>query len=336
LKLPASYGDRSTVSDLDGESWQSKTARKADALRWNRNWIAIGILLISCHGLCPAQDTLATPLTDQEMAGMLRLSEGDLPCMISAPHGGRQVVPGVAPRTGDGMAKGASGFFAGRDSFTEELALQVIDCLEERLQAKPFQVISSVHRKYVDFNRPVDIAIESSRIEPLYQRYHDALASYANQIKQRFPGGLLLDIHGQGTRRDLVYRGTQNGRTVQRLIDAFGIDAHSGSQSLFGMLQQRGWGIYPIPLDGKEQAGFTGGHIVRTYGSHTPFGLEAIQLEFGADYRSNQEARSKTAEDLADVIIAFLDRYHLWHRVAAPVDLGPPRPDRTQLQGSGR
>jgi N-formylglutamate amidohydrolase len=266
------------------------------------------------------------------MAGMLRLSEGDLPCLISAPHGGRKVVPGVASRTGDGLPKGASGFFAGRDSFTEELALQVVNCLQERLQAKPFQVISSVHRKYVDFNRPVDIAIESTRIEPLYKRYHDALATYAQQIRRRFPGGLLIDIHGQGTRRDLVYRGTQNGRTVQRLIDAFGIEAHAGSQSLFGMLQQRGWAIFPVPLDGKEQAGFTGGYIVRTYGSHTPFGLEAIQLEFGADYRSNHQAQNKTAEDLADVIIAFLDRYHLWHRVAAPVDQEPPRPVSPELQ----
>lgn len=315
---------------------QNRWPLHTNALRWMGNWIAFAILLSGCHGLCPAQDTLATPLTDQEMAGMLRLSEGDLPCMISAPHGGRQVVPGVAPRTGDGIAKGASGFFAGRDSSTEELALEVVDCLVERLHAKPFHVISSVHRKYVDFNRPMDIAIESTRIEPLYKRYHDALATYAKQIRRRFPGGLLIDIHGQGTRRDLVYRGTQNGRTVQRLIDAFGIDAHTGSQSLFGMLQQRGWGIYPVPLDGKEQAGFTGGHIVRTYGSHTPFGLEAIQLEFGADYRSNQEARSKTAEELADVIIAFLDRYHLWHRVAAPVDLGPPQPVDAELQESSR
>lgn len=315
---------------------QNRRPLHTNALRWMGNWIAFAILLSGCHGLCPAQDTLATPLTDQEMAGMLRLSEGDLPCVISAPHGGRQVVPGVAPRTGDGIAKGASGFFAGRDSSTEELALALVDCLVERLHAKPFHVISSVHRKYVDFNRPMDIAIESTRIEPLYKRYHDALATYAKQIRRRFPGGLLIDIHGQGTRRDLVYRGTQNGRTVQRLIDAFGIDAHTGSQSLFGMLQQRGWGIYPVPLDGKEQAGFTGGHIVRTYGSHTPFGLEAIQLEFGADYRANQEARAKTAEELADVIIAFLDRYHLWHRVAAPVDQGPPQPVAAELQESSR
>lgn len=318
------------------ESRQNMSSMKADAMRWIRNWIAIVIVQIGGDGFCSAQDTLAAPLSDQEMAGMLRLSEGDLPCMISAPHGGRQVVPGVAPRTGDGLAKGASGFFAGRDSFTEELALEVVDCLHERLRAKPFHVISSVHRKYVDFNRPVDIAIESTRIEPLYKRYHDALATYAKQIRQRFPGGLLIDIHGQGSRRDLVYRGTQNGRTVQRLIDAFGIEAHAGSQSLFGMLQQRGWGIYPVPLDGKEQAGFTGGYIVRTYGSHTPFGLEAIQLEFGADYRSNREGRSKTAEDLADVIIAFLDRYHLWHRVAAPVDQEPPFPIRPELQDSSR
>ena len=66
--------------------------------------------------------------------------------------------------------------------------------------------------------------------------------------------------------------------------------------------------MHPDPHDGKEQSGFTGGYIVQTYGSHQGFGIDAIQLEFGADYR-NAEARAKTAAALADALAEYAQRY---------------------------
>ena len=71
-----------------------------------------------------------------------------------------------------------------------------------------------------------------------------------------------------------------------------------------------GWKVYPSPADGKEQSGFTGGYIVQTHGSHRPEGVDAIQLEFGADYRDKAN-RKKIAGELAKAVDQYLSEYVL-------------------------
>lgn len=238
----------------------------------------------------------------------VRIQPGDIPIVISAPHGGTKALPETPERKGEGLPTGSSGFFTGRDGGTEELALEVARQLEERLDRKPWYVISSVHRKYVDFNRPVEIAVEHDRARIVYDTYHNALKEACRIIRSEHETGLLLDIHGQGTSAVTVYRGTKNGLTVTRLRSRFTDEAHTGPESFFGLLKNEGWTVFPDPFDGKEQSGFTGGYIVQTYGSHRGSGLEAIQLEFGSRYRTESE-REKTASELVDVILSWSDRY---------------------------
>lgn len=89
----------------------------------------------------------------------------------------------------------------------------------------------------------------------------------------------------------------------------FGIHApHSGPQSLLGILNGHQWVVHPDPFGNKEQTGFTGGHIVRTYGSHRPNGIDAIQLEPGGDYRK-VSARIRIASELADTVAEFAKHY---------------------------
>ena len=49
---------------------------------------------------------------------MLTVWAGMLPIILSAPHGGRQSIPGVAVRRGAGVTQ----FATGRDNNTDELA----------------------------------------------------------------------------------------------------------------------------------------------------------------------------------------------------------------------
>lgn len=238
---------------------------------------------------------------------------GDLPIILSAPHGGNGELPGVPVRKGEGMETGGAGFFTGRDSGTEELAHAVADAIERQFHGRPYLVISKVHRRYLDPNRPADIAYEDSKVKPIYDHYHAALAEYCAQVTERFHAGVLLDIHGQGSRRDTVFRGTKNGLTVSSLRDRFGDLAHSGPKSLFGLLQSRGWTVYPANLSGevttaKEQSGFTGGYIVQTYGSHKARPIDAMQLEFGAEYRVASQ-RNQTAQVLADALAEYATNY---------------------------
>ncbi len=238
---------------------------------------------------------------------------GDLPIILSAPHGGSLDLPGVPARKGDGMETGAAGFFTGRDSGTDELTHAVADAIERQFGHRPYVVTSRAHRRYLDPNRPAAIAYEDPKAKPIYDYYHATLAEYCRQITERFHGGILLDIHGQGSRRDTVFRGTKNGLTVTNLRGRFGELSHSGPKSLFGLLQSRGWTVHPANLSGddpsgKEQSGFTGGYIVQTYGSHKARPIDAIQLEFGADYRVPSR-RSQTAEVLSDALAEYATTY---------------------------
>lgn len=239
---------------------------------------------------------------------LLIIRHGDLPIIISAPHGGNLPVPGVTPRKGDGLETGPAGFRTARDSGTEELALLVVEELDKRLEGSPTCVISRVHRKYVDFNRAPEIGVEQQQARVVHDLYHQTLREAVAEIRRTHQFGLLIDIHGQGSSKSTVYRGTSNGLTTQGLQTRVGREAHKGEKSLNGLLTTRGWTMHPNPFDGKEQSGFTGGYIVRTYGSHQPDGIDAVQLELGANYRSAVN-RQKYAEEMAEAIIEYAELY---------------------------
>ena len=234
--------------------------------------------------------------------------EGELPIIISAPHGGTLAIDGVPPREGKGMETGPSGFFTGRDGGTQELAEAVIAAVHKKFGMRPYAVISGTHRQFLDPNRPSTIAYEDEDAKPVYDRYHRSLEEFTTHVMNTYRVGLLVDIHGQGTKRDTVFRGTSNGKTVERLRNSFGERAHTGDRSFFAMLKKEGWTVYPDPFDGKEQSGFTGGYIVQTYGSHRPIGIDAVQLEMGAEYRTPGN-REKTAMQLANAIFNYAELY---------------------------
>ena len=256
----------------------------------------------------PAELPSGKIVASGDLEELVMVQAGQLPVVLSAPHGGTLQIRGVEPRQGAGMAKGPSGFFTGRDAGTSELAVALADAIEKRMGKRPYLVVSKVHRKYLDPNRPSGIAYEDSDAAPVYQRYHGMLHRYCKEILEEHHTGLLLDIHGQGSSSKTLYRGTANGKTVARLKERFGESAHTGEKSLFGTLDRLGWTVFPPMGDGKEQSGFTGGYIVQTHGSHQPNGLDAVQLEFGADYRSKTQ-REKTAEVLAQAVQEYLEEY---------------------------
>lgn len=232
---------------------------------------------------------------------------GTLPIILSAPHGGNEMIAGVPERKGEGLPKGPSGFFTGRDVGTEQLAYELAAAIETRLRNKPYYVAARFHRKFIDPNRPPEIAYENAAARPVYDAYHEAVARYCREVQKKFGRGLLLDLHGQGTAKDTVFRGTKDGKSVALLIERFGVRAHNGPKSFFGLLAEHG--VQGFPLDGsKERAGFTGGYIVQTYGSHQAFGIDAIQLEFGGDFRAKAQVKD-TAANVARAVEDYARLY---------------------------
>src|SRR5215475_1338422 len=241
-----------------------------------------------------------------------------LPIILSAPHGGRQSIPGVPVRIGAGVTQ----FATGRDNNTDELAEILALRLENRLNAKPFLVVASFERKYLDANRPSENAYESEEAKPYYDNYHSALREAHDWIRRELGRGLLLDIHGQGTQAEAIYRGTGNGKTIASLTQRFGREAITGPKSIFHQLEGMGYQVLPSTQEFHKEQRYVGGYIVQTYGSHRGSGIDAIQLEIGTKLRARANL-AQTATDLAEAVAVFAREYLPIIKSLAPVEPMP-------------
>jgi N-formylglutamate amidohydrolase len=247
----------------------------------------------------PGQNPAAPPESP-----LVTARKGAMPVIISAPHGGTLDVPGVPPRKGVGLPVGSAGFFTGRDGGTEELAGLIAVEVFLKTGKRPYLVAAKFHRKYVDANRPPEIGYEDPRARPTYDAYRGTLAAYCKEVRAKYGRGLLLDVHSQGVLPGTVIRGTRDGKTVALLRQRFGEKAHTGPDSLFGLLARAGLKVHPAKLDEKEFPTLNGGNIVQTYGGGD-FGIDAVQLEFGWTLATPGSAPT-TAPKVADAI----DRFH--------------------------
>lgn len=107
---------------------------------------------------------------------------------------------------------------------------------------------------------------------------------------------------------------------MTKLVQSRGVDALIGPSSVLGYLHAHGVPVSPHtapatkandPDRPEEHKYFNGGNTVNQYGSHKEGGIEAIQIEVGADYRKNDEARQRFAAVLAQAMAAFLKDYLL-------------------------
>lgn len=248
----------------------------------------------------------ARPETISVPNDLLTVQEGQIPIILSAPHGGLLPIPGAEPRKGEGLQPGPSGYQTVRDVNTDRLALALSAAIEAKMGQKPYLVVAKFARKYADVNRPSTIGYESPAAKPVYEAYHQTLTRFCREVQQKWGRGLVLDIHGQGVSRDTIFRGTGNGKSLSLLVERYGVKARNGPESFAGLLTARGCKIIPMN-DSPEHSGFTGGYITLTYGSRN-YGMDAIQLEFGGDY-TNKDKRKDTATKLAEAIADFARLY---------------------------
>jgi N-formylglutamate amidohydrolase len=260
-------------------------------------------LIASLSVLLFTLNSLFAQSTNSTTTNLVRYQPGDLPILLTAPHGGTNVVKDVLTRTNGTLL---------RDDGTYELALLVNEELTKLMKGKqPYLVAAQFHRKYLDVNRPATNAFESPAAKPYYDTYHNQTSNYVAEIRQRFGGeGLMIDLHGQGRDAASIFRGTGNGVTVLRLIQKQGESAFTGTNSILGQLAQMGYNVIPNntpPGKPPEDRSYNGGFTVRTYGSHKDDGIDALQLELG--YKQRRTDRKKFAKDLAQAIYAFQKEY---------------------------
>lgn len=259
------------------------------------------ILLIAIIILHYAQATSMEP--DYNCDDYLHTQEGTLPLIITVPHGGGKEIPGFAMRQ-SGVTK--------KDIRTLELAEEISEELKHIFGKVPYLVAALFSRKCIDANRSEKNAFEDQKLAPLYHAYHHAIKQLLIKLMHQYPDGvLLLDIHGQGREPLVIHRGTKNVTTVKKFISRHGLSGISGEKSILGRLAKKDYRIFPpenelntIP----ESTHFDGGFTVREYGKD---GIDAMQIEFGTEFREKSELRKKLVTDFSEVLMLFLKDYYL-------------------------
>ncbi len=250
-------------------------------------------------------------------ASFVVVQRGQMPVILSAPHGGPDRMPGVADRVRPDPSAGSTarwgGFHGGAgDVGTLELTQLVAARVKAKTGRAPYVVLNRAQRRYVDINRPANLAYDPPGTDgpkQIYDAYHRSLAEFCREVAELYGRGLLLDIHGQGDARDTLFRGTSNGRTVRHLLHKDGPAALTGPDSIFGILAAKGYDVNPaIGSPAQEDRRYNSGYIVVTYGGAAGSTVDAIQLEFGTNLRA-KAGRAQSAEDLADAIVRFAAKY---------------------------
>ena len=254
---------------------------------------------------------------------------GDLPVVVSAPHGG-DLRPSEIPDRTQGVLT--------RDMNTRDLALRVRKALWDRTGSYPHIVISHLHRSKLDPNRFIDEAaqgsLEAERAWWEFQTYIEAAEAW---VEEEFGEGLYFDLHGHGheiQRLELGYllSATDLANSDERLTSLSlaerssvralsskpGVDFPElirGPGSLGSLFEARGFPAVPSQSqpDPGSNPYFSGGHNTLVHGSRDGGTVSGVQIECNFNgVRDNGANRDAFAEALADLLMEFFPTWYGW------------------------
>ena len=258
--------------------------------------------------------------------GYVEYIAGNLPIILSAPHGG-YLEPATIPD------RDCSGCVYVRDSYTQELTREITAAIVEKTGCYPHVVINLLHRKKFDANRDIgDAADGNATVESSWYSYHDFLDLAKVQVAVDYDRAIFYDMHGHGhaiQRIELGYTLSKSelqlddtelntdtyieessiqtlvGDNIQSLTHA---ELLRGSASLGTLLEDRGYPAVPsmqdpFPLDNESY--FSGGYNTQRHGSLDGGHTDGIQIECNQDVRFVESVRQAFADSLAELMLEY-------------------------------
>ena len=257
---------------------------------------------------------------------------GELPFILSAPHGGSLVPTEIPDRTSGTLVT---------DTNARETLLAVRAALVERTGKAPHVVISHLKRLKLDPNREI---VEAAAGNPFaanaWNEFHAYLEVASAAVTRTYGSGFYVDIHGHGhaiARAELGYMlsSSQLNRTDAE-VNAQGVAAQSsirvlaassplpfaqllrGSTSLGGLMQKEG--IRSVPSPGDPSPGsdeyFSGGYNTERYGSLDAGRMvSGVQIELPfPGIRDTETNRGAFGLALAKAVEAYMAEHYGFFR----------------------
>lgn len=257
---------------------------------------------------------------------------GELPLILSAPHGGA-LEPAEIPDRAYGETV--------TDANIIETTLAVRDALVARTGRAPHVIISHLRRTKLDPNREIVEAAQGNPFaENAWEEFQGFIDLASQTVTRTYGSGFYVDLHGHGhaiARAELGYLLTagQLNRTDAE-VDALGLAQYSsiralagmsplpfsrllrGDRSLGGYLQAQGVRSVPSPSDPSPGSDdyFNGGYDTERHGSRTPGRtVSGVQIELPRPgIRDTDADRKAFGQALAAAIEAYMSDHYGFFR----------------------
>ncbi len=263
--------------------------------------------------------------------GYVEYRAGNLPIIISTPHGG-DLAPGVIPD------RSCPNAVTVNDGNTQALARQLDTAIQMRFGCYPHLIINRLARRKLDANRDLpEAACGNPLVEQAWFDYHEFIDSAKNAVTNTFFQGIFIDLHGHAhtiQRLELGYLLT--GAELRKPDDSLDLpgyilqssirhladtnlsqSSHSAllrdSFSLGTLLHSRGYPSVPSLADPAPQSGepyFNGGYNTFRHGSINGFPIDAVQIEcYYGGVRDTWAHRHNFSDTLALAVQVFLEKH---------------------------
>lgn len=254
---------------------------------------------------------------------------GDLPIVLTSPHGGR-LKPEVIPNRTEGVTEA--------DSNTQELARAIADEFFRRTGHRPHLIASHLHRSKLDPNREIKEAAQGSPIaERAWQEFHASIKGALAAAVAKHGFAFLVDIHGHAhpiARIELGYAldakqlnpsdkvfddsqviGLTGFRDLAARLGGSPAALIRGPGSLGDLFESRGIRAVPSPKEptpGDKNPFFSGGYIVRQHAAaaDTPK-VDGLQIEtYRVGLRDTAANRTHFAQVAAEALTVFVEAHY--------------------------
>ena len=288
----------------------------------------------------PPPDTYSKGETYLGRNGYAIYIPGDLPLILSAPHGGDLCPSEIPDRTYGSIGRCSS---TGSDTNTLPLTTTIRSVFLEQTGHTPHIILLRLGRPKLDANREIAEAAQGSTFaENAWSEYHGFVDAAKDTISKEFGFGLYLDMHGHGhdiPRIELGYLLSKTDLQTTVLDIPYMINKSSfkrlsgisvasspsstsftdiirGPKSLGTLLEDRGTRAVPSgpdPAPVGDEKFFSGGYSTWRHGSKNGGVIDGVQFEHHyLGLRDTSNNRLSYAEDLVGVLEMFLESHYSW------------------------
>ncbi len=263
--------------------------------------------------------------------GYVEYLAGNLPIIITAPHGGLLAPASIPDRD-------CAGCSVVNDFNTQELARAFAQAVHARTGCWPHVIFNKLHRRKLDANRDIAEAADGNpAAESAWYAFHAFVETAKNQLLPQFGKGLYIDLHGHGHAIQRLELGYLLSKAELALQDAtlntpFYVDQSSirhlagnnvqslshaellhGSQSLGELLAQRGYPATPSesdPFPDADEDYFNGGYNTARHSSYQNGALDGLQIECNRNgIRDSMHNVLRFADSLSVTVMDYLGRH---------------------------